>query len=106
MTAAKAFEAIDAPTRGIIVPFGKEGKRVIGELCSEIESTRYFDLLRRSQQFTVNVFANTLDTLTKENAVRRIRDDTDILYLADERYYHLEFGLVTEPVSPMEFLNA
>jgi CRISPR-associated endonuclease/helicase Cas3 len=32
-TASKAFRAIDSPTRGVVVPYGKEGEQIINELC-------------------------------------------------------------------------
>ena len=54
--AADAFEAIDANTRGMIVPVHLEGKALIGELCAAYRSEKQFKLLKRAQQFTVNVF--------------------------------------------------
>lgn len=105
MSAAKAFKAIDAPTRGVIVRYGKEGKAIVAALCAAYLPDKEFDLLRRAQQFTVNVFPNVLERLTKAGAVREIQDGTGILYL-DYRYYSDEFGLSETPVRNMEALNA
>lgn len=105
MSAAKAFRAIDAPTRGIIVQYGKEGQAIVAYLCAAYLPDKEFDMLRRAQQFTVNVFPNALERLTKAEAVREIQEGTGILYL-DYRYYSDEFGLSETPVRNMEALNA
>lgn len=101
MTAAKAFKAIDAPTRGVIVPFGKGGRELVSDLCAAFEVEKQFELLKRAQQYTVNVFPNVLSALMEAQAVHPVQEGTDILHL-DPRYYSPEFGLVTEPVQPME----
>ena len=105
MSAAKAFKAIDAPTRGVIVQFGAEGREIVAELCAAYLPDKEFDMLRRAQQFTVNVFPNVLERLTNAGAVREIQEGTGILYL-DYRYYSDEFGLSETPVRNMEALNA
>ncbi|MHB9139775.1 MAG: helicase-related protein, partial [Victivallaceae bacterium] len=102
MTAAKAFKVIDAPTRGIIVPYGSEGTKLIGELCGAFEVEKQFKLLRRAQQYTVNVFPYQLEKLQKENALHEIQYGVDILYLMDARYYNEDFGLSLAPEGKME----
>lgn len=105
MSAAKAFKAIDAPTRGVIVQYGKEGQAIVADLCAAYLPDKEFDMLRRAQQFTVNVFPNVLERLTNAGAVQEIQEGTGILYL-DYRYYSDEFGLSETPVRNMEALNA
>lgn len=105
MSAAKAFKAIDAPTRGVIVQYGKEGQAIVAELCAAYLPDKEFDMLRRAQQFTVNVFPNVLERLSTAGAVREVQEGTGILYL-DYRYYSDEFGLSETPVRNMEALNA
>ena len=60
MAAAKAFKAIDAPTRGVIVPYGQAGSGIITELCAAYLPDKEFVFLRRAQQFTVNIFPEVL----------------------------------------------
>lgn len=103
MTAAKAFKAIDAPTRGVIVPYGKAGRELVADLCAAFEVEKQFVLLKRAQQYTVNVLPNMLEALLNARAVHPIQDGTDILHL-DSRYYSPEFGLTNEPVGTMEVL--
>lgn len=105
MSAAKAFKAIDAPTRGIIVQYGKEGQAIVAELCAAYLPDKEADMLRRAQQFSVNVFPNKLKRLIDAGAVQEIQEGTDILYL-DSRYYSDEFGLSETPVRNMEIWNA
>lgn len=102
MTAAKAFKAIDAPTRGVIVPYGEEGKAIINALCAAYLPDKEFDLLRRAQQYSVNVLPNLLEALIKAEVLKEIQEGTGILYLADSRYYSEELGLSDTPEGLME----
>lgn len=103
MTAARAFKAIDAPTQGVVVPFGKAGRDLNGRLHGAFDIELEFDLMREAQQYTVNVFPGVLKKLRDAEAVKEVKPDTRILTL-DSRYYSLLFGLSTEPVSEMEML--
>jgi CRISPR-associated endonuclease/helicase Cas3 len=104
MSAAKAFRVIDSATQGIIVPFGEEGTRLIGELCAAFEVEKQYELLKRAQQFTVNVFPYVLKQLAEAGAVHTIQEKVGIFYL-DERYYSDEYGLTTEAISTMGMLD-
>lgn len=104
MAAAKAFKAIDAPTRGIIVPYGQAGQDIITALCAAYLPDKEFDLIRRAQQFSVNVFPQVLERLIKAGAAQEIQEGTGILFLADSRYYSDEFGLTETPEGLMEVL--
>ncbi|MBY0249044.1 MAG: CRISPR-associated helicase Cas3' [Nitrospiraceae bacterium] len=106
MSAARAFKVIDAPTQGIIVPYGEAGRDLINDLCSAFEVEKQFELLRRAQQYTVNVFPQDLERFQKAGAVHEIQKGVDILYLSDTRYYNQSFGLSQTPEGTMEVLNA
>lgn len=106
MKAGDAFEAIASHTRGVIVPYGDEGRKVIAELCAAFDPEKQFArLLRRAQQFTVNVFPYVLEQLQNDHAVHEVQEGTGVLYL-DERYYSDEFGLNAGGTEEMEFQNA
>ncbi len=102
MTAAKAFKAIDAPTRGILVPFGAGGQEIIKAICAAYLPDKQYTLLRRAQQFTVNLFPQMLDRLVTAGVVHEVQEGTGILYLADARYYSTEQGLSETPEGQME----
>jgi CRISPR-associated endonuclease/helicase Cas3 len=101
MTAAKAFQAIDAPTQGVVVPYGKQGRDIVNELCSTSELEKRYELLRRAQQYTVNVFPNVFKSLSESRALNEVQEDVGVYYL-NERYYSSDFGLATEPVADEE----
>jgi len=103
-TAGKIFQAIDAPTKAVIVPF-EEGNEIIADLCAAFEPAKAYQLLKRAQKYSVNVFPNIMEKLKETQAVRPVQQGEKIYYL-DERYYNRDFGLSTEEVSPMEFKNA
>lgn len=103
MEAGKQFKAIDAPTQAVIVQYGEAGKQLVAELCSvakEFDVHRYYQLLRKAQKYSVNVFPNVWQRLMAAEAVHEIQQGHDIYFL-DERYYHPDFGLSTEPVNTM-----
>lgn len=104
MAAGRAFKVIDAPTRGIIVPYGTAGKDLINDLCAAYVVEKQFKLLRRAQQYTVNVFPQDLAALQKAGAVHEIQKGVDILYLSDARYYNQAFGLCQTPEGNTEVL--
>lgn len=105
MSAARAFKAIDAPTRGVIVPHGEVGKALIADLCAAYMPDNEFELLRLAQQYSVNVLPYQLEALSRASAVHEIQDGTGILYLVDARYYSEEFGLSDNPEGLMEVLS-
>ncbi|HAT9524534.1 TPA: CRISPR-associated helicase Cas3' [Legionella pneumophila subsp. pneumophila] len=105
MTAGRVFEAIDAQTDSIIVPFG-EGKQIISQLCAvakEFDASRYYRLLKNAQKYSVNIFPNVKQKLIQQQAIHEIQRGEGIYYL-DETYYSDDFGLSTEIVSSAEIL--
>mgnify|MGYP005806152727 CR=1 FL=1 len=104
MAAGKAFQAIDAPTQGVIVQYEKEGQDLVAELCAAHEIEKQYALLRRAQQYTVNVFPHEFRKLDQQQALPEVQEGTGIRYL-DQRYYSKDFGLSTEPVPKEELLN-
>jgi len=105
MSAAKSFEVIETVARGIIVPYGKEGKDLISKLCSVMEIDKQYKLLRRAQRYSVNIFPNVLEKLQTQGAIHEAQMGSGVLYL-DGRYYSDEFGLSEITVKDMDLLNA
>lgn len=104
MTAAKSFQAIESITRGIVVPYGKEGKEIINQLCSVYELEKQYKLIRLAQRYSVNVFPDVLKRFQEQGAVKEVQKGAGILYL-DEQYYSDKFGLSERPVNDMGFLG-
>jgi len=104
-SAAQAFRAIDCQTQGVVVPFGKEGIDLIAELSAAHDLASEFRLLRRAQQFTVNVFPHEMESLKRKNAVYEASKGTSILCLR-EGFYSKKFGLALDGSERMESLIA
>ena len=102
-SAGRAFQAIDAPTRAVIVPYG-EGTELIAKLCGEWDPKEMHRTLQKAQRYSVNVFPNVWDKLQKENALHETIEGSGIYYLK-ERHYNDEFGLSLDETSDMTFLN-
>ncbi len=101
-TAGELFEVIDAPTQGVIVPYG-EGKQLITELCRIFDPKQQAPLLRRAQRYSVNVFPNVLKQLHEAQVIYETQKESGIWYL-DARYYSEEFGLSSTAVELMPLL--
>ncbi|MBF0140546.1 MAG: CRISPR-associated helicase Cas3' [Magnetococcales bacterium] len=104
MTAGKLFKVIDAPSQGILVPYGTEGNEVIAALCSSDTPEKQYALLRRAQHYAVNLFPDDLGRFRNDGIVQEIQPGTGIFYLVDHRYYSPEFGLSDNPEGKMEVL--
>lgn len=102
-SAGRAFQAIDAPTHAVIVPYG-EGAELIAKLCGEWNPQEMYHTLQKAQRYSVNVFPKVWDKLQKENALHETIEGSGIYYLK-ERHYNDEFGLSLDETSDMTFLN-
>ena len=102
-SAGRAFQAIDAPTHAVIVPYG-EGAELIAKLCGEWDPKEMHRTLQKAQRYSVNVFPNVWDKLQKENALYETIEGSGIYYL-NERYYNDEFGLSLDETSEMTFYD-
>ena len=102
-SAGRAFQAIDAPTHAVIVPYG-EGAELIAKLCGEWDSKEVYDAKKKAQRYSVNVFPNVWGKLQKENALYETIEGSGIYYL-NERYYNDEFGLSLDETSEMIFYD-
>jgi CRISPR-associated endonuclease/helicase Cas3 len=98
--AGELFRVIDAPTRGLIVPY-HEGKQLIADLCGIFDPKQQGPLLRRAQRYSVNVFPHTIKSLQEIGAVHETQAGSGVLYL-DGRYYSENFGLSLTAVDPFE----
>lgn len=111
-TAAQAFEVIDAPTQGIIVPYdadGHRGSEIIGKLAAsftneEVSLADQVRLHKEAQQYTVNAFPHIITKLAESSMLREIQPGEGIYYL-DERHYHDDLGVTLEAFSEQRTLN-
>ena len=102
-SAGRAFQAIDAPTHAVVVPYG-EGAELIAKLCGGWNPREMHRTLQKAQRYSVNIFPNVWDKLQKENALHETIGGSGIYYL-DERYYNKEFGLSLYETGEMTFYD-
>jgi len=103
-SAAKAFYAIDSSTRGVVVPYGKDGDDIVNQLCGVEMLEKQYDLLRSAQRFSVNLYLYDFEYMEKEKAILPVQNGADIYYMVYQ-YYSDEFGWSTETVTGMKDLN-
>ena len=101
-TAGKNFKVIDQNTTGAIVPYGDgEGLiTLINGQCSLGELKQY---LKKSQQFSVNIFETDKRKLEQMGGLIGLKDN-EIIALRKE--FYTEDAGVTFEEAPMEFLNS
>jgi CRISPR-associated endonuclease/helicase Cas3 len=97
------FRVIDAPTRGVIVPYA-EGKQIINTLCGAFCLEKQRELLKQAQQYSVNLFSYQFDEMCMKGAIREVQNGAGVYYL-NEQYYSKEFGWDNKPVSLMSLLT-
>lgn len=102
-TASKAFNAIDSSTRGVVVPYGQRGEEIVNELCGTFEIEKQYKLLKIAQRYSVNLFPNEFEMMTKKHAIQEVQEGSGIFHLNDQYYSH-QFGWCDEIVNEMKTL--
>ena len=95
-TAAKAFQVFDMPTRSIVVQYGNAGKELVAKLCSAIMLEKQYELLKKAQRYSVNLYPYEFETMEKTGAIHEVQPGAAIYYL-EEQYYSDDFGWNNEP---------
>ena len=98
-SAGRAFQAIDAPTRAVIVPYG-EGRDLIASLCGEWNPKEMYCTLSKAQRYSVNVFPNVWKQLQENQALQEVQAGLGIYYLKDGHYTD-EYGLSVDETGIM-----
>ncbi len=93
-TAAEHFNVIDNMTTSVIVPYEEEGKDIIAELNGNSGIEDLTKLLRRAQQYTINLFKYELDQLDKNGGLESCFEGK--VLVLKEGAYNDEFGLDLE----------
>jgi len=99
-SASKAFRVIANLTQGVVVPFG-EGEEIIKDLCGAYDLEKQFDLVKKAQRYSVNLFPHEFKKMAESNAVREVQKGAGIYYL-DDQYYSEKFGWSDDPVNGMK----
>lgn len=95
-TAGQNFSVIDEFGSGVIAPYNDEAKQLIAQLNEFHTPTQVNVLMRKAQQYMVNVNNRKLNELSSLGAVFALKSG---VYALDERYYGSEYGMTDEPTA-------
>ncbi len=101
MSAAKSFQPIEALTRGVVVPYGTEGKEIIADLCGAGSLEKLYPLLKKAQR--PSIYSSTNLMFGEAGIVHEVQEGMEIYYL-DQQYYSRDFGVSDQRVNDMDLL--
>ncbi|MCM3713998.1 CRISPR-associated helicase Cas3' [Alkalihalobacillus oceani] len=101
-TAAEYFRVIEQNTISVIVPFG-EGREVIAQLNSDDWIDDSTGLLKKAQQYTVNLYSNEFNQLQNEKAI--VAHFDGMIYELKEGWYSKDYGVDLQGEGEMEFAS-
>lgn len=101
-TAADYFQVIDQRTTSVIVPYG-EGKQIIAKLSSVERIEDLSKLLKKAQQYTVNLYSQSLRHLKQENAI--IPHLEGMVYELRENWYSEAYGVDLNLEGEIDFMS-
>ncbi|MED4172856.1 CRISPR-associated helicase Cas3' [Halalkalibacterium halodurans] len=101
-TAADHFRVIDQNTTSAIVPYG-EGQDIIAQLNSGEWVDDLSKVLKKAQQYTVNLYSQEIDQLKKEGAIVMHLDG--IVYELKESWYSHQYGVDFKGEGGMDFMS-
>lgn len=88
------FEAIESSTKSVIVPY-EEGEAIIAALNQHIDDIEEFnELIKRSQQYSVNLFDHELQQLSQQNLLKNLYNDS--IYCLTEKAYDPDYGVTLD----------
>ncbi|WP_127585637.1 CRISPR-associated helicase Cas3' [Paenibacillus koleovorans] len=100
-TAAEHFQVIDSLTISVIVPYGEEGKEIIARLNGNESIEDLSRLLRKVQQYTINLFRYERDSLAKNDGIVSLLNGK--VWALKESAYNEKFGLDLDNDGGFEF---
>jgi CRISPR-associated endonuclease/helicase Cas3 len=101
-TAAEHFQVIHQQTTSILVPYG-EGEEIITQLNSENSISELSQLMKRAQQYSVNIYDHEKNALMQNGALISYFDGS-ILSVTPNAYDE-EYGINIEADSEMGLLD-
>ncbi|MBO0992568.1 CRISPR-associated helicase Cas3' [Bacillus sp. SD088] len=101
LTAAENFHVIENNTTSVLVPFGK-GKEIIAELAGAQKIDDLTQLLRKAQQYTINLYTYEKELINKNAGLVSLFDGK--IMALKEGAYNEEFGLEIQNDSQFDFM--
>ncbi|KSV18903.1 CRISPR-associated protein [Dehalococcoides mccartyi] len=95
-TAGDYFKVIDNSAKGIIANCNSEAENIITRLCASQNITELNLLLKKAQQYSVNLFEYEFEKLAELKGLHETQPESGIFYL-DKNFYNSETGVSAEP---------
>lgn len=92
-TAAQYFQVIDQSTTSVIVPF-EEGKEIIADLNGDQTIEDLGNLIRKAQQYTINLYKHEVDKLVENDGIETVCDNQ--IYVLKDGAYNNDYGVDVE----------
>jgi CRISPR-associated endonuclease/helicase Cas3 len=90
-TAAQYFNVIDNPTTSILVPYNEEAQKLMLDLNGDLDTRKLGDLLKKTQQFVINIYEHELRKLEKSGDIYCLLHGN--IFALREVAYTEKFGL-------------
>ncbi|MFD1901932.1 helicase-related protein [Enterococcus termitis] len=100
-TIAEYFKVIDSPATSVLVPYD-QGAELIADLNGELKPEEYAPILKKAQQYMVNLFSYEKDELQKSGAIYPLLNG-EVLALS-QNAYSKEFGVDLSALSENDAL--
>ncbi|MFK4567284.1 CRISPR-associated helicase Cas3' [Enterococcus sp. UD-01] len=98
-TVAKYFNVIHSPTTSVLVPY-KKGEELIGDLNGNLKPEQIYPILKRAQQYAVNLFDYELEKLQKNGTIYPLLNGE--VYAVTDNSYSDNFGIDFTSLAPSE----
>lgn len=90
-TLEQHFEAISSPTTSVLVPYRAEGQQLIAQLNEDMPLDRLNKVVKKAQQYAINIYRYELDALIKEGLLQPLYQDH--IFAVHENGYNDKYGL-------------
>lgn len=90
-TAEQYFNVIDNPTTSILVPYNEEARNIILELNGDLDTRKLAEVLKKAQQYVINIYDRELRKLEKNGDVYSLLHGN--VFALREVAYTEKFGL-------------
>lgn len=90
-TLEQHFEAISSPTTSVLVPYSEEGQQIIAQLNEDMPLDQLNEVLKKAQQYAINIYRYELDALIKEGLLQPLYQDH--IFAIHENGYNDKYGL-------------
>src|SRR5699024_3786776 len=101
-TVERYFAAIESPTTSVIVPYG-EGEEIIALLNQDLDITEFNTIMKKAQQYSVNLFDYDMQNLSQYNLLAPLYDNS--IYCLTEQAYDEHFGVTITAEATMTDYN-